>query len=64
MGIGRLAAGGGARSSWLLAGALLVAQALACSAEERPTPASGPPQDPREILQQSVSRLLVWCNQS
>jgi len=59
MWIGRLAGGGGARSSWLLAGALLVVQALACSAEERPTPTSGPPQDPRELLQQSVSRLLA-----
>jgi len=59
MWIGRLAACGGVWSSWLLAGALLVTQAMACSAEERPTPASGPPQDPREILQQSVSRLLA-----
>ena len=32
---------------------------MACSAEERPTPTSGPPQDLREILQQSVSRLLA-----
>ena len=59
MWIGRLAGVGAARSSWLLVGALVVVQALACSAEVGPTPASGPPQDPREILQQSVSRLLA-----
>ena len=59
MAISLLAGGGGARSSWLLAGTLLVAQALACSTEERPTPNSVPPLDPREILVQSVSRLMA-----
>jgi len=59
MWLGRLAGGAPARSGWLLAGALLLAQAMACSAEERPTPTSGPPQDPKEILQKSVSRLLA-----
>ncbi len=59
MWIGRLAGSGRARSSWLLAGALMVGLALACSAEERPTLTSGPPQNLREILRQSVSRLLV-----
>ena len=60
MGIGRLAGGGGARSSWLLAGALLlVAQSLACSVEDLPTPASGPPIDPRISLRQAVARVLA-----
>ena len=59
MGISLLTGGGGARGSWLLAGVLLVAQTLACSAGERPTPTSGPPQDLGEILQQSASRLLA-----
>ena len=59
MWIGRLAGCGSARTSWLLAGALLVTQALSCTAEKRLTPTSVPPQDLREILQQSVSRLLA-----
>ena len=59
MWIGRLVGGGGVSSTWLLAGALLVVHALGCSTEEFPTPASGQPQNPREILQLSVSRLLA-----
>ena len=59
MWIGRLAGGGGVRGSWLLTGALLVTQTLACVGGERPTPTAGPPRNPGEILKQSVSRLLA-----
>ena len=59
MWIGRLAGIGRSGSSWLVAGVLMLVLALACSAEVLPTPTSRPPQDIREILQKSVSRLLA-----
>lgn len=59
MSTGRLADAGIARSSWIPVGALLVIQALACTAAGLPTPAAGPPPDPGVILQQGVSRLLT-----
>lgn len=59
MSIDRLAGARIARGSWVLVGALLVIQALACTAAGLPTPTTGQPPDPREILQQGVSRLLA-----
>ena len=64
MGIRCLTGGRGAHGSWLLAswvlaGTLLVVQTMACSGQQLPTPASGPPLDVGEILGKSVSRLLA-----
>ncbi|PKB81515.1 MAG: hypothetical protein BZY88_06235 [SAR202 cluster bacterium Io17-Chloro-G9] len=59
MGVSRPAGGDAARSSWLIAGVLLIVLTIACSGEDRPALTEGAPRALGEILEQSVARLLA-----